>query len=145
MPGTGTPIAYLTRREHFSACHRLYSQSLTEEENLKIYSKCANPNGHGHNYFVEVTVKGPVDPVTGMVMNITDIKQVMDEAIMKPLDHKCIDKDVPYFKNVVSTTENVAIFMWTQMKKLLEKPELLYEIKIWETENNIVVFRGEER
>ena len=80
-----------------------------------------------------------------MVMNITDIKQVMDEAIIKPLDHKCINKDVPYFKNVVSTTENVAIFMWAEMKKGLDNPELLYEIKIWETEKNIVVFRGEEQ
>jgi 6-pyruvoyltetrahydropterin/6-carboxytetrahydropterin synthase len=86
-----------------------------------------------------------VDPVTGMVMNISDIKEIMNEAIMKPLDHKCIDKDVPYFKNVVSTTENVAIFIWNRVKMGLPKPELLYEVKIWETENNIVLYRGEEQ
>jgi len=90
-------------------------------------------------------VKGPVDPITGMVMNISDIKLAIHEAILKPLDHKCIDKDVPYFKNIVSTTENVAVFMWGELKKVLEKPELLYEIKIWETENNIVLYRGEEQ
>lgn len=94
---------------------------------------------------VEVTVCGPVDPITGMVMNIQDVKEAMDKAIIKPLDHKSIDKDVPYFHNVISTTENVAVFAWKELKKVLEKPELLYEVKIWETEKNIVLYRGDSK
>jgi len=78
-------------------------------------------------------------------MNINDVKVAVDEAILKPLDHRCIDKDVPYFKNVVSTTENLVVFAWNELKKTLPKPELLYEVKIWETEKNIVVYRGESQ
>jgi len=137
------PVAYLTRRECFSACHRLHSPHLSDAENLEIYSKCNNPNGHGHNYVVEVTVRGPVDPKNGMVMNIQDMKEYMDLAIHKPMDHKCIDKDVPYFKNVVSTTENVSIFVWENLKRHMPNPDLLYEVKMWETEKNIVAYRGE--
>lgn len=137
------PIAYLTRRETFSACHRLHSENLSSEDNKTIFGKCNNPNGHGHNYVVEVTVKGPVDHDTGMVMNLTDVKKIINESVMKPLDHKNLDKDVPYFKNVVSTTENVAIFIFNSIRSELPNQVSLYEIKVWETEKNIVVYRGE--
>ena len=92
---------------------------------------------------VEVTVKGPVDHDTGMVMNLTDVKKIINESVMKPLDHKNLDKDVPYFKNVVSTTENVAIFIFNSIRSELPDQVSLYEIKVWETEKNIVVYRGE--
>ncbi|CAG7818721.1 unnamed protein product, partial [Allacma fusca] len=78
-----------------------------------------------------------------MVMNIQELKENMDLAIMKTMDHKSIDKDVPYFAHLVSTTENVSIFVWEQLKQVMAKPELLYEVKIWETEKNIVLYRGE--
>ncbi|XP_018616995.1 6-pyruvoyl tetrahydrobiopterin synthase isoform X1 [Scleropages formosus] len=133
---------YITRVQSFSACHRLHSKSLSEEENKEVYGKCNNPNGHGHNYKVEVTVRGKIDPITGMVMNLTDLKRHIEEAIMIPLDHKNLDKDVPHFENVASTTENLAVFIWDSLAKLLP-PNLLYEIKIHETEKNIVVYRGE--
>nr|CAG4641324.1 EOG090X0HIM [Eulimnadia texana] len=137
------PVAYLTRRETFSACHRLHSSALTPEENRELYSKCNNPNGHGHNYTVEVTVRGTVEVRTGMVMNISDLKKFMDIAIMQVLDHKNLDKDVPYFEDVVSTTENLAVFIWDSLLKVLPEPRLLFEVKIFETEKNIVVYRGE--
>ena len=92
---------------------------------------------------VEVTVKGPVDHDTGMVMNLTDVKKIINESVMKPLDHKNLDKDVPYFRNVVSTTENVAIFIFNSIRSELPDQVSLYEIKVWETEKNIVVYRGE--
>jgi len=97
-------------------------------------------------YIVEVTVRGQVDSTTGMVMNIQDLKVIMDKAIMHTLDHKNIDKDVPFFAETrtVSTTENVSIFIWNELKKHMEHPELLHEVKIWETEKNIVVYRGED-
>ena len=137
------PLVYLNRREIFSACHRLHSKQLSDEENLEIFSKCNNPNGHGHNYVVEVTVKGTVDDATGMVMNITDLKKIIDVSVMKPLDHKNLDKDVPYFNQVVSTTENVAVFIWLQIKDELPPNVQLDQVKIWETEKNIVVYKGE--
>nr|CAG4649809.1 EOG090X0HIM [Scapholeberis mucronata] len=141
MPGR--PIAYLTRRETFSACHRLHSHLLTDEENRNIFSKCNNPNGHGHNYTVEVTVKGPIDEKTGMVMNLADLKEAMEQCIMKVMDHKNLDKDVPHFANVVSTTENVAVFIWDSLSVQLSNPNLLHEVKVFETEKNIMVYRGE--
>ncbi|XP_043498601.1 6-pyruvoyl tetrahydrobiopterin synthase [Polistes fuscatus] len=137
------PIAYLTRKESISSCHRLHSHQLSEEENREIYGKCNNFWGHGHNYTVEVTVRGPLDPKTGMVMNISDLKVYMKNVLMDRLDHKNLDKDVPYFKNVVSTTENLAIYIYNELKKELPNPDLLYEVKIHETDNNIVYYRGE--
>lgn len=136
-------IAYLTRKEHISSAHRLHSPELSDEENKKIYGKCNNFWGHGHNYIVEVTVKGPVDPITGMVMNITDLSRYMNEVLMTRLDHKNLDKDVPYFEKKVSTSENVAIYIFDELKKLLPKPELMYEVKLYETDKNIVIYRGE--
>ncbi|XP_016095064.1 6-pyruvoyl tetrahydrobiopterin synthase [Sinocyclocheilus grahami] len=135
-------IGFITRVQSFSACHRLHSKSLSDEENKRIFGKCNNPNGHGHNYTVEVTVRGKIDRNTGMVMNLTDLKEYIEEAIMKPLDHKNLDLDVPYFADVVSTTENLSVFIWDSMVKLLP-PGSLYEIKIYETDKNIVVYRGE--
>ncbi|KAG7201130.1 hypothetical protein KM043_003923 [Ampulex compressa] len=141
--GMSPPIAYLTRRESISCCHRLHSPHLTEEENLNVYGKCNNYWGHGHNYTIEVTLRGPVDPATGMVMNISDLKVYMNKILMDTLDHKNIDKDVPYFEYVPSTTENVAIYIFNEIKNMLPNPALLYEVKIHETDNNIVIYRGE--
>ncbi|CAN9508879.1 unnamed protein product [Ophioblennius macclurei] len=135
-------IGYITRVQSFSACHRLHSNHLSAEENEQIFGKCNNPNGHGHNYKVELTVRGKIDSVTGMVMNLTDMKKYIEEVIMIPLDHKNLDKDVPYFANVVSTTENLAVYIWDNMAKVLP-PDTLYEIKIHETDKNIIVYRGE--
>ncbi|KAK7123231.1 hypothetical protein R3I94_020127 [Phoxinus phoxinus] len=136
-------IGFITRVQSFCASHRLHSKSLSDEENKRIFGKCNNPNGHGHNYKVEVTVRGKIDGNTGMVMNLTDLKEHIEEVIMKPLDHKNLDRDVPYFADVVSTTENLSVFIWDGMAKLLP-PGLLYEIKVYETEKNIVVYRGEQ-
>uniref|UniRef100_A0A8C2YCT8 6-pyruvoyl tetrahydrobiopterin synthase n=1 Tax=Coturnix japonica TaxID=93934 RepID=A0A8C2YCT8_COTJA len=132
-------LARLSRTASFSACHRLHSKSLSDEENLKLFGKCNNPNGHGHNY----KGKELIDPVSGMVINLTDLKEYMQQAIMEPLDHKNLDKDVPYFTEVVSTTENVAVFIWENLKRLLPAG-MLYKVKVYETDQNIVVYKGEE-
>ena len=139
------PYVYLTRRETFSACHRLHSNDLSDKENKELYGKCNNPNGHGHNYSVEVSVKGLVDPSTGMVMNISDLKSIMKSKIMDPLDHKHLDLDVEFFhKNgIVSTTENVAVFIWQNIVDQLPENVGLHEVKIWETDKNIVSYKGE--
>ncbi|NWI89255.1 PTPS synthase, partial [Pitta sordida] len=122
------------------------SKSLSDEENLKLFGKCNNPNGHGHNYkgcSISLLVSLQIDPVSGMVLNLTDLKEYMQEAIMEPLDHKNLDKDVPYFAEVVSTTENVAVFIWENLQQLLP-PGILYKVKVCETDQNVVVYKGEE-
>nr|XP_042707936.1 6-pyruvoyl tetrahydrobiopterin synthase [Chrysemys picta bellii] len=119
------------------------SKSLSDEENLKLFGKCNNPNGHGHNYKVVVTVRGEIDPTSGMVINLTALKEYMQEAIMEPLDHKNLDKDVAYFADVVSTTENVAVYIWENLQKRLPVGTL-YKVKVYETDQNIVVYKGEE-
>jgi len=135
-------MIYLTRRATFSASHRLWSNSLTEEENYAVYDKCANPNGHGHNYILEVTVKGNPDPRTGMVLNLTDMKRITNEQVVDWVDHKHLNYDVPWLEGVIPTAEMLAIQFWERLARGF--PEgLLYEVKLHETENNIVVYRGE--
>ncbi|BFF93576.1 6-pyruvoyl tetrahydrobiopterin synthase [Drosophila madeirensis] len=136
------PVAFLTRRETFSACHRLHSPHLSDAENLEVFGKCNNLNGHGHNYTVEISVRGPIDQRTGMVLNITELKDAIEEVIMKNLDHKNLDKDVEYFAKTPSTTENLAVYIWNNIRLQLKKPELLYEVKIHETPKNIISYRG---
>ncbi len=136
------PIVSLTRRLQFSASHRLHSSHLSDEENRKIFDKCNNPNGHGHNYILEVTVKGEVDPQTGMVMNLTDLKTILEETVMQVLDHKHLNLDVPAFQKINPTSENIAVEIWKWLQVKIPK-NILSEIKLFETENNIVVYRGE--
>nr|XP_027231700.1 6-pyruvoyl tetrahydrobiopterin synthase-like [Penaeus vannamei] len=123
----------------------LYKQ-LNDEDNHGIFGKCNNPNGHGHNYKLEVTVRGPVDAVTGMVMNVTDLKQIINSVVMDVMDHKHLDLDVPVFRdsNLVSTTENVAVVIYEAIQGQLPSQVTLYEIKVHETDKNIVVYRGEQ-
>ncbi|XP_029175108.1 6-pyruvoyl tetrahydrobiopterin synthase isoform X2 [Nylanderia fulva] len=116
---------------------------LNEHENATIYGKCNNPWGHGHNYTVEVTVRGPIDPKTGMILNLTDLKDVMQKVVIKKMDHKNIDKQVDYFKAKTSTTENIAVYIFEELKKYMSNPKLLYEVKVHETDKNVMYFRGE--
>ena len=136
----GIPKVFITKILSFSACHRLHSHKLSDEENLNIFGKCNNKNGHGHNYKVEATLYGPVNEDTGMVFNLGDLKKYMS-TVIDTLDHKNLDKDVEYFENVVSTTENVAVYIYNCLNELLPR-DLLYEVKIHETDNNVVVYRG---
>lgn len=93
---------------------------------------------------MEVSIRGPVDRRTGMVMNLTDLKEIMEYSIMKPLDHHNIDKEVPHFKCTPSTAENIAVFIWEAVRNKLDKPELLHKVKLWETDKNFVVYQGEK-
>ncbi|KAK3097816.1 hypothetical protein FSP39_013464 [Pinctada imbricata] len=136
------PIMYISRTESFSASHRLHSSKLSDEENKEIYGKCNNPNGHGHNYKVEAIVRGPVDPTTGMVMNLADLKKSIQTSVIDVMDHKNLDIDVPYFSNKVSTSENIIVFIWDSLNKELP-PGILYEVKLHETDKSVVYYRGE--
>lgn len=135
-------MVYLTRRTTFSAAHRLWSKHLSEEENYAIYDKCANPNGHGHNYVLEVTVCGEPDLTTGMVMNLTDMKKITNEQVIDWVDHKHLNYDVSWLEGVIPTAEMLAIKFWERLEPNFPAG-LLYEVKLHETENNIASYRGE--
>ena len=135
-------MVYLTRRTTFSASHRLWSNQLSEAENYTVYDKCANPNGHGHNYVLEVTVRGNVNPRTGMVLNLTDMKRITNEQVIHWVDHKHLNYDVPWLEGVIPTAEMLAIKFWERLEEGFPQG-LLYEVTLHETENNSVVYRGE--
>ena len=135
-------MVYLTRRASFSASHRLWSKQLTEAENYAVYEKCANPNGHGHNYMLEVTVRGTPDPQTGMVLNLTQLKDAMHEQVVDWVDHKHLNYDVPWLEGSIPTTEVLVVKFWDRLAEMLPRG-LLYEVKLYETENNIASYRSE--
>jgi 6-pyruvoyltetrahydropterin/6-carboxytetrahydropterin synthase len=135
-------MVYLTRRTTFSASHRLWSNQLTEAENYVTYEKCANPNGHGHNYVLEVTVQGIPDTRTGMALNLTDLKHVMNEQVLKQVDHKHLNYDVPWLEDCIPTTEVLVVKFWERLVDALPIG-MLYEVKLHETENNLASYRGE--
>ncbi|CAK8681310.1 6-pyruvoyl tetrahydrobiopterin synthase-like [Clavelina lepadiformis] len=136
-------IVELSRRIMLCASHRLHSTHLSDEENKQLYGKCNNPNGHGHNYVIKVSVRGEKDPITGMVMDAAILKDYMTKAIMDVMDHKCLDKDVEYFKTQPSTAENIAVFVWNQLSPYMEKEKCsLHKVKIFETENICATYKG---
>ncbi|MDQ7815602.1 MAG: 6-carboxytetrahydropterin synthase [Melioribacteraceae bacterium] len=137
-------MLYLTRREVFSASHRLYNEKYTDEENLRIFGKCSNPNGHGHNYVLEVIVRGEIDYATGYVIDLKILKEIIIENVIKKVDHKNLNVDVDFMAGVIPTAENIAIGIWNQLEDKIPSGEL-YSIKIYETENNYVEYRGKGR
>lgn len=129
--------AFLTVSSHFSAAHRLAHPHLSYEENVEIYGKCARPNGHGHNYHLEVTVKGEIDAKTGMLVDLGALQQVIDAQVLEPFDHTFLNKDIAYFAEVVPTAENIAV----RIAELLRSPVQqlgaeLHKIKLIESPNN---------
>ncbi len=129
--------AYLTISTHFSAAHRLAHPALSFEENCEIYGKCARPNGHGHNYHMEVTIKGDIDPRTGMIADLVAFQKAVDDYVVEPFDHTFLNKDIAYFEQVVPTAENIAI----HIRDLLQAPirsigAQLHKVKLIESPNN---------
>jgi 6-pyruvoyltetrahydropterin/6-carboxytetrahydropterin synthase len=129
--------ALLTVGTHFSAAHRLALPDLSLEENSRIYGKCARPNGHGHNYHLEVTVKGNIHPRTGMVVELVELQNVIDAIVIEPFDHTFLNKDIPYFEQVVPTAENIAVYIAHLLKPAIHKlGATLDKIKLIESPNN---------
>jgi 6-pyruvoyltetrahydropterin/6-carboxytetrahydropterin synthase len=136
-------MIYVTRKERFSAAHRMFREEWSDEKNLEIFGKCSNPNWHGHNYILYVTVCGEADSETGYVMNLIDLKKIMLEAIISKLDHKNINLEVEFMKGKIATTENIAVAVWNELNPLISaKGATLYCVKIAETENNFVEYYG---
>ncbi len=134
-------MVYLTRRTSFSAAHRLWSPQLTEAENVALYDKCANPRGHGHNYILEVTIQGEPDSRTGMVLNLTEMKQIIEEQVVREVDHKHLNYDVSWLEGVIPTTEMLVIKFWERLVRKFPTG-MLYEVTLHETENNSTTYRG---
>ena len=131
----------LGRRYRFAASHRLHSPQLSEEENCRVFGKCNNPYGHGHNYVLEVSLSGDVDPSTGMIANLADLDAFVDRHVLEELDHKSLNEDVAAFRDRVPTTENLCIEIFRRLKSFPHAR--LERIRVEETGNNSFEYSGE--
>jgi 6-pyruvoyltetrahydropterin/6-carboxytetrahydropterin synthase len=137
---------FITRRAEFSASHVCAQANLTEAENHALYGAAANPHGHGHNYIVEVTLSGEPDPVTGMVYDLKRIKDLINETVVLPMDHRFLNHEVPPFNRIVPTAENIAIEIWNRLEPHFRNDRCrLYNIRLYETEDLYVDYMGEQR
>ncbi len=138
-------MIFLTRRATFSASHYYWNQNWTAEKNQQVFGRCANRNGHGHNYTLEVTVAGEPDPVTGFVVDLKWLKDVMEEKILASFDHRHLNLEVPEFASTIPTTENIAIAAWKRLEPALAKTggARLTSVRIYETPEIFAEFRGE--
>lgn len=134
-------MTYLTRQYHFSAAHRLHSIHLSDEENVKLFGKCNNPNGHGHNYYVDVQVKGEPSKETGMIINLADLDEIVEREIMDKFDHMNLNLDTEEFKELNPTSEVVAMVFYNLLKPHIPN---LHKIGLWETEKNYFEYLGED-
>jgi 6-pyruvoyltetrahydropterin/6-carboxytetrahydropterin synthase len=135
------PRCTVTRRVHFNAAHRLHNPRLSDAENEAMFGVCGNPNFHGHNYELEISVDGDIDPRTGYVMDVQRIKQVAAECLLRYLDHKNLNLDVPWFADLNPTAENIAVVCWRVLQPAV-KPATLTRIRLWETDRIYVEYHG---
>ena len=138
-----SPIVNIIHAEEFSAAHRLHSAQLSESENRAVFGPCNT--SHGHNYRVEVTIRGPVDPKTGMVMNLNDLMDVMRTEIWDHVDHKHLNENVPFLKGIVPTTENLAIVFWQRIQACQDRfgAGRLHQVRVLESRDNFADYFGE--
>lgn len=137
-------MIYITRRERFTAAHRLFKAEYSDEKNLEIFGKCSNPNWHGHNYELFVTIKGDINPETGFLMNLTELKSIIHNKIITKVDHKNLNIEVDFMKDKYTSTEVIAVAIWKELETEIKlKGAILYCVKIVETENNSVEYFGE--
>jgi len=138
-------MIYITRRERFNAAHKLFREEWSDEQNNEVFGKCSNPNWHGHNYELFVTVKGQINPRTGFVIDLKVLKEIIKENITDKLDHKNVNLDVDFMKGKMASTEVLAVEIFNQLQeKLIPFGVALHKIKLVETENNYVEYFGEE-
>ena len=136
-------MIHITRRERFSAAHMLSRPDWSDEKNLEVFGKCSNPNWHGHNYDLYVTVKGEPNPETGFVVNLSLVGKIVQEKVIKWIDHKNLNVDVPFMKGKLTSTEHLAIAIWDQIQEEINKLGCeLHCVKLQETENNFVEYYG---
>jgi len=136
-------MVYLTRKAEFSASHYYHNPALSPEENQRLFGKCNNPKGHGHNYTLEVTVRGKVDPRSGFVVDLKQLKDIMHREVLDALDHRFLNKEIPEFSKLIPTTENLAITIWQRLAPKLNAAEL-HRVRVYETPDLFVDVYGEE-
>ncbi|MFO7851846.1 MAG: 6-pyruvoyl trahydropterin synthase family protein [Bacteroidota bacterium] len=136
-------MIYLTRRERFSAAHRMYRPDFSDEKNEEVYGPCSNPEWHGHNYELFVTVRGEMNKELGYAINLKKLKRIIIENVIEPLDHKNINTEVDFMKGKLASTENIAIAIWEILEPKIRKEGVeLHCVKITETENNYIEYYG---
>jgi 6-pyruvoyltetrahydropterin/6-carboxytetrahydropterin synthase len=135
-------MLYVTRKAEFSAAHRLFNPKFSDEQNEAIFDKCNNPSGHGHNYTVEVTVVGEPNLDTGYVMDLKKLSHLLDEEVIEKVDHKHLNHDVDFLKEVIPTAENLAVAFWRILCPKITEGRL-YSVRVYESEKNYVEYRGE--
>lgn len=136
-------MIYITRKESFSAAHKLSRPDWTDAKNNEVFGKCSNPNWHGHNYILWVTVKGEINPETGFVVNLSDVSEIIKSYILEKVDHKNLNSDVDFMVGKLSSTENLAIQFWNEIEQAINKLGcFLHSVKIQETEKNFVEYFG---
>ncbi|HXE90562.1 MAG TPA: 6-carboxytetrahydropterin synthase [Terriglobales bacterium] len=135
-------MVYLTRKAEFAAAHFYHNPELSPEENQQLFGKCNNPNGHGHNYTLEVTVKGEVSPRTGFVLDLKELKEVMNREVLEVLDHRNLNKEVAEFRQRIPTTENLAIYIWQRLEPKLRAARL-HRVRVYESPDLFADYYGE--
>ncbi len=136
------PTVYITRKAHFNAAHRLHNPQMSDEWNRETFGKCNSPNWHGHNYQIEVTVAGSPDPETGYVLDLGDLNRIMHEQVIDHCDHSNLNLDVDFLRDIIPSSENLVVAFWNQIQPHIRGGELV-SIRLIETENNSVEYRGE--
>ena len=135
-------IVTVTRRLRVNAAHRVHNPALSDEENTALFGKCNHPNWHGHNYVLEVSVTGPIDPRSGYVMDLGHLKTVVESTVIDQLDHRNLNVDVPFLAGANPTSENLVVACWREIAPLVA-PAALTRLRLWETENNYVEYEGD--
>ncbi len=135
------PIVSVTRRLRFNAAHRVHNPALSDAENTALFGKCNNPNWHGHNYVLEVTVEGEVDPVSGYVVDLGVLREVVEREVIDRLDHRNLNLDVDFLLGINPTSENLVVAIWRVLQPHV-RPGRLTLLRLWETENNHVEYDG---
>ena len=141
-PTTPPPEVTVTRRMHFNAAHRVHNPALPDAENERLFGKCNNPNWHGHNYTLDVSVSGQVDDRTGYVLDLGALKKIVEERAVNLIDHKNFNLDVPFMRGVIPTSENIVVGIWRELEPAIA-PGRLVRLVLWETPNNYVEYTGE--
>lgn len=135
------PRCAVTRRVHFNAAHRLHNTTRSDEWNRSTFGVCNNPNYHGHNYELDVTVEGEIDAATGYVMDLAVLKSLVEETLLRQLDHRNLNLDVPWFRELLPTAENIALVCWRELTPVLPAG-LTLRLRLWETPRNYVDYEG---
>lgn len=136
-------MIYITRRETFCAAHRMCREEWSDEKNMEVFGKCSNPSWHGHNYVLSVTVRGEISEELGFFINLTTLKQIIQEKIIDKVDHRNLNTEVSFMKGRIATTENMAVAFWNEIKPAIEKHgAFLHCVRISETENNTIEYYG---